>query len=103
MQRSLDFEGDDPEILISLGAALQKAGRPAEALPLYCSVLKEEPQNETAQYNLACAFSEMGKTTEALDALAVAVELNERFKALAKQDRSFVLLQSNERFIHICS
>ena len=52
----------------SLGAALLKAGRSAEAEAVYREDLKHFPENGWSLFGLAAALKAQGKTAEAVDA-----------------------------------
>ena len=69
------------------------SGRPASGIARSTSStaqLAGDPGNANVLYNLACAESRGGRTDEALEHLATAVELEPRFAATAQDDPDLV-------------
>lgn len=62
---------------------------------VHCTVIiRYEPRNDTAWYNMACAYAMTGKKQEALSALKKAVELLPSNKKIAKDENSFEALKN---------
>jgi len=61
----------------------------------------EFPDDATVLYNLACAESMSGRTTEALDHLRQSVAGGERFRELAKTDTDFDPIRDEPAFAEI--
>ena len=60
--------------------------------------LSETPDNGGTHYNLACAHARAGRPDVALDHLARAVELEDRFAEYAVADDDLVSLREDPRF-----
>jgi hypothetical protein len=58
----------------------------------------EFPDDTGILYNLACAESQTGRTDEALEHLATAIERQERFRAAAQGDPDFDSVREDARF-----
>lgn len=63
------------DILVQLSQLLTLKGRHAEALNIDRRLAKLRPQVPQVAYNLACSYSLLGRTHEALDALRRAIQL----------------------------
>ncbi len=61
-------------------------------------IIRYEPKNDTAWYNIACASAMTGNKKEALSALKKAVELLPSNKKLAKDEKSFEALKNMPEF-----
>jgi tetratricopeptide (TPR) repeat protein len=60
----------------NLGFALQKKGRPDEAIPQYQKVLEIDPVNAEARNNLGLALFQEGQVDESIDQYRKALEIN---------------------------
>jgi hypothetical protein len=67
---------DDPAVLGSLGAVLQRKGVPREAAKLFARAAKREPRDARHRLNLAVALSESGTVGEAIAHLEAAISLD---------------------------
>lgn len=61
-------------------------------------IIRYEPGNDTAWYNMACAYAMTGKKQEALSALKKAVELLPSNRKIAKDEKSFEALKNLPQF-----
>ncbi len=58
---------------------------------------------EALRFNLSCVLAKLGRREEALEALRVAVNLNEKWSADAQTDDYFESLWEDEEFLAICA
>lgn len=63
------------DVIELLGGLYTKTGRIADGLKMDRKLVKLQPRNATARYNLACSLALSNRKTEALRTLAEAVEL----------------------------
>lgn len=70
---------DDPQEQIERGVAAHKAGRVDQATALYEEVLKREPANAVAHFNLGVAHQEAGRNAEAEKHYRQALDSNADF------------------------
>ncbi|MBL8860287.1 MAG: hypothetical protein JNL28_17390 [Planctomycetes bacterium] len=63
------------EALSALGHLLTRLGRHAEALSVDRDLVRQQPECETARYNLACSLALTGALEESLTALEESVAL----------------------------
>lgn len=79
-------------------APLFGAGEHAEVARRLRAIVDEHPEYPLLYYNLACAESLTGQSTEALDHLRQAIVLNDEFRALAPDDGDFASLHDDPGF-----
>jgi hypothetical protein len=78
---------------LALSVAMQ--GRLAESVPLFETALAlarkltDPTVLGSAQYNLACAYAEVGKFSEAAETLKAAIKIDPKYKKQARTDDSF--------------
>jgi hypothetical protein len=91
---------DLPGLAMSEGAVTGLFARKdyGKAAALLTDRLKRFPQDVGAQYNLACALARQGKTVEALDHLAKAVELGYHDAKHIEADDDLASLRKEARF-----
>jgi Flp pilus assembly protein TadD len=63
------------EVVEILGGLYTKVGRVADGLKMDRKLVRLQPENETAHYNLACSLALSKRPAEALTALAQAIAL----------------------------
>ena len=68
------------------------------AIEVLQAQLAEDPDNANVLYNLACAESRGGYYDAALDHLALAIEREPSFAALARDDADFAAIRPDDRF-----
>jgi len=68
-------EPDYADVIELLGGLYTKAGRIADGLEMDNRLVRMQPDNATAHYNLACSLALAGHKADALEALANAVAL----------------------------
>ncbi len=76
-------------------SGLRQAGR---ALIDFESAARIDPTDGSARYNMACALALLGRKNEALEALASALDLDERLYQEALVDNDFKSIRSTEEF-----
>ena len=69
-----------------------------KAIEVLQGFLADTPDNGTVLYNLACAEARAGKPEEALEHLAAAVALEDRFGAIAPTDDDLASIRDHPRF-----
>ena len=93
------WEADDG---LALSVAMQ--GRVAESVPLFERALAaavDDGQRETigkAEFNLACAYAETGKFSDAATALGKAIASDAKYKEAARTDSSFKAARDRPEF-----
>lgn len=86
------------EVIEILGGLYTKQGRIADGLKMDRRLVKLQPDNATAHYNLACSLALMKKKAEAIKTLKHAVDLGYKdFRWMAK-DRDLESLKDNPEF-----
>jgi Flp pilus assembly protein TadD len=94
LRRNPDFS----DVVELLGGLYTKQGRIADGLKMDRRLVKLQPRNPTAHYNLACSLALSKRKSEALQALKVAVELGYRDSEWLSQDPDLELLQNHPEF-----
>jgi hypothetical protein len=77
---------------------LYEAGEYAAAADRGRELLEADPRNPHLLYNVACCESLAGRTTDALEHVARAIELAEACRALAKDDSDFDPIRDEPAF-----
>ena len=75
------------EVVEILGSLYTKHGRIADGLKMDRRLVKLQPANATAHYNLACSLALTSRRMEALRSLRQAVELRKHLEAVLTQER----------------
>jgi hypothetical protein len=75
-----------------------EAGEPERGIEIFERTLAAYPGNPNVLYNLACFESLAGRTEEALEHLAQAVEADPRTREWAQGDSDFDAIRSDRRF-----
>ncbi|MBI4565341.1 MAG: tetratricopeptide repeat protein [Planctomycetes bacterium] len=86
------------EALATLGAALSAAGRHEEALEADLKVTAILQNDPIAFYNLACAYANLKRMDEAVEALGKAVDLGYRDFAYLLKDPDLKHVRRDPRF-----
>jgi hypothetical protein len=81
-----------------LGGLYTKAGRIADGLKMDRKLVRLEPANATARYNLACSLALCKKKPGALRALRQAIELGYDDLDWLQQDPDLEILQGHPEF-----
>lgn len=75
-----------------------ESGEYERAYEILAKANEEHPDASGVLYNLACAEALTGKTEEAVEHLRGAIELDERFREIAKADSDFDSIRSHPDF-----
>jgi tetratricopeptide (TPR) repeat protein len=86
------------EVIEILGGLYTKTGRIADGLKMDRRLVKLQPSNKTAHYNLACSLALSRRKAEALHALEKAVDLGYRDYEWMSQDPDLEILKKHPRF-----
>ena len=81
-----------------LGGLYTKAGRIADGLKMDRKLVRLEPENATAHYNLACSLALCKKRPDALRSLRKAIALGYDDLAWMQQDPDLELLKGDPEF-----
>jgi Flp pilus assembly protein TadD len=76
LQEALQFRPDDPEILNTMGAALEKEGRRQEAIMCYEHAIRVAPNDSKAYNNLGLVLISMDEDAEAIQSFEHALRVN---------------------------
>ena len=71
---ALELEPEDADLQLSLGMALDRAGRAREALVELEAALRLDPRSAQANYNIASLLERAGRDAEAIERYAAAAE-----------------------------
>lgn len=89
------------DVIELLGGLYTKTGRIADGLRMDRKLVKLQPTNSTAHYNLACSFALSNRPLDALDALRVALKLGYTDYEWMRQDPDLVSLKVDPEFQRI--
>ena len=95
LRRSPDYD----EVIEILGSLYTKHGRIADGLKMDRKLVKLQPSNATAHYNLACSLALSKRKSDALRSLLQAVQLGYRDFDWMQQDPDLELLKSHPAFV----
>jgi tetratricopeptide (TPR) repeat protein len=87
------------EVIEILGGLYTKTGRIADGLRMDRRLVRLQPENETAHYNLACSLALSRRKAAALRSLAKAVELGYRDFDWMSQDPDLEILRKSPGFV----
>lgn len=96
--------GRDPrylEALQLLGDTYSERGRHADSLTVDRRLIRREPRNPQAHYNLACSYSLNGRVDRAVIALERAIALGYRDFRWLERDPDLVALRKHPRYRRI--
>lgn len=82
---------------------LIRLGQLELALAACDDILKGNPDHAGANYDKACIMSIVGKNEQAISLLDKAIKKEERFKEEAKNDKDFIQISKDPRFIRLTS
>lgn len=92
---------DYTEVIEILGHLYTRHGRIADGLRMDRKLVRQQPENFTAHYNLACSLALMKQPAAALRALRRAIELGYEDVDWMRQDPDLAALQSHPNFVAI--
>lgn len=84
--------------LFELGNVLTRLGRHDEGLAVDLELVRLEPDNATAHYNVGCSLALLGRVDEAMSSLERAVELGFADADHLEADVDLVALRGVKRF-----
>ena len=87
------------EVVEILGSLYTKQGRIADGLKMDRRLVKLQPANATAHYNLACSLALSKRKTDALRSLRQAVQLGYRDFDWMQQDPDLEALKTHPEFL----
>ena len=88
----------DAEVIEILGSLYTRLGRIADGLKMDRRLVKLQPDNATAHYNLACSLALSKRRTAALQELRQAIQLGYRDFDWMQQDPDLEILQRHPEF-----
>ncbi len=77
VQRALDAHPDDPDVVYEMGSFLQRAGRPADALPFLTRHLEMVEDDQQTLVQIGKSYSDLGRLEEAETTLRRALDLGD--------------------------
>lgn len=89
------------EVVELLGGLYTKVGRLADGLKMDRKLVRLQPDNATARYNLACSLALVGRPQDALKALAQAVELGYADRDWMREDPDLQALREHPVFLEL--
>ena len=89
---------DYTEVVGLLGGLYTKVGRVADGLRMDRKLVKLEPDNATAHYNLACSLALCKKRPDALKSLRKAIDLGYNDRDWMEQDPDLEILKNDPAF-----
>jgi len=89
------------DVIELLGGLYTKQGRIAEGLKMDRRLVRLQPENPTAHYNLACSLALVKRKGDALQALRRAVALGYRDLEWMAQDPDLDVLREHPSFLEI--
>lgn len=92
---------DYVEVVELLGGLYTKAGRVADGLRMDRKLVRLEPQNATAHYNLACSLALSKRRADALRSLRKAVSLGYSDVDWMLQDPDLESLKTDPEFLQL--
>ncbi len=92
---------DYTEVIGLLGALYTRVGRIADGLKMDRKLVRLEPENPTAHYNLACSLALCKKRPAALQSLRKAVSLGYDDVDWMLQDPDLEILKTDPEFQHL--
>ena len=95
----LRHEPDYVEVVEILGGLYTKQGRIADGLKMDRKLVKLQPANATAHYNLACSLALSRRKSDALRSLRQAVELGYKDFDWMQQDPDLEGLKNHPEFM----
>lgn len=73
----------------------------SRALSNFKSALQKDSENASLMYNISCAFALLEDVKNSLDWLGKTIQNDPKFKDIAKNDKDFIKISQDKRFISI--
>ncbi|NJR58953.1 MAG: tetratricopeptide repeat protein [Cyanobacteria bacterium CRU_2_1] len=96
--KALEFKPDYHYAWYSRGLALRKLGRYEEAIDSYDKALAIKPDYDSAWYGKACCYGLQRDVEQAINYLQTAIDLDPKWREMAKTDRDFDAVREDDRF-----
>jgi tetratricopeptide (TPR) repeat protein len=87
-----------PDVIEILGGLYTTQGRIEDGLKMDRKMVRLEPRNATAHYNLACSLALLKRSAKALDELKLAIELGYTDYDWMLHDKDLEGLRDNAKF-----
>lgn len=100
---ALAIKPDLHEALNNKGRALDELGQYEAAISAYDAALAIKPDSANAFYNRACCYGLQSKLDLAIADLKSAIELDAKYRQMAKTDTDFDEIRDDERFQQLLS
>jgi len=91
------------DVIEILGGLYTKQGRIADGLKMDRRLVRLQPKNSTAHYNLACSLALMKRKPDALRELKLAVDLGYNDYAWMAKDPDLIALREHPEFQRLLS
>ncbi|HEV3162635.1 MAG TPA: tetratricopeptide repeat protein [Isosphaeraceae bacterium] len=88
----------DPDVAIALGWCYKRTHRLAQAIDALGRALRENPQHPLLHYNQACYWSLANNPAKAIDALAVALDLDPKLRSWIPAESDFDSIRGHPEF-----
>jgi tetratricopeptide (TPR) repeat protein len=99
LSRAAAIDPQRVEAWLGLGWCSKRLGRLGDAISALDAGLAASPRQPILLYNLACYHSLAGNVAAAIDHLARAIAIDERFRDLTGTERDFDPIRSDPRFV----
>ncbi|MDJ0582182.1 tetratricopeptide repeat protein [Crocosphaera sp.] len=96
--KALEIKPDYHDVWYNRGIALGKLGRFDDEIASYNKVLEIKPDLHEAYYNKACAYALQNNIQLAIENLQQGINLDVKYKDMAKTDTDFDNIRDNEQF-----
>jgi tetratricopeptide (TPR) repeat protein len=80
------------------GYALYKQGKLPDAIKFYDQAIEIKSDHANAWYNRACAYGDLGDVDKAIENLQTAINLDAKYREMAKTDADFDSIRNDTRF-----
>jgi len=98
LDEKLKLNSDDLKIYSAKGNILCKYGRTEEAINCYLEIIRIRPDYWVGYYSMACAYSIENRSSEAIDYLTKAFQMDASCMVLAKDDKDFDNIRNSIEF-----
>jgi tetratricopeptide (TPR) repeat protein len=98
LANAITLDSSQSEYYNALGLAYYRMQDMNESLKLFTAASMVNPKDSTAQYNMACVLSRIGKPNEALNALSTAINLDPQLEQVAANDSDFKNINQTKMF-----
>ena len=103
LRRSAELEPEKIGRWLALAWCYKRTGQIELAIDSLLEAREFEPGEAIIHYNLACYWSLAGHFSKALESLAIAFELDEKFRELVADEQDFDAIRGLPEFRRLCS